>query len=40
MQGLMEKRRPTLLHGAIVLHPPGKDGGYPTILPTEPDVSD
>jgi hypothetical protein len=19
---------------------PGKDGGYPTILPTEPDVSD
>jgi hypothetical protein len=22
------------------LHPPGKDGGYPTILPTDPDVSD
>jgi len=21
-------------------HPPGKDGGYPTILPTDPDVSD
>ena len=20
--------------------PPGKDGGYPTILPTDPDVSD
>jgi hypothetical protein len=24
----------------FTLHPPGKDGGDPTILPTDPDVSD